>query len=293
MASPSDPPGEARPTGARARPLRQAAAAVFAVTAIVPLLIFVWTLHRLDALSRGQAQVGLGLALAIALLGFQIFRVLMRRMSDQIQALGKAAEQPAPSARRPPPAAAPPLAAPPAASPPATLPQPPGVPLQPLVAPPPGGEARASVFARPPQDAAQPKPQAAAPAAPPSRAAPPTAPPVAGRALVLPAATTPPAVTGQWRSQAAAGLTVPGIGDIQEVHDLNRAMALLWMSEATMLKGHRVSVSILNSPRPVAGTLLDVTDEGLVLQPDGAAAPLTLPYGRVSAIDAEQTPGPG
>ena len=234
MASPSDPPGEARPTGARARPLRQAAAAVFAVTAIVPLLIFVWTLHRLDALSRGQAQVGLGLALAIALLGFQIFRVLMRRMSDQIQALGKAAEQAARSARRPTPAAA-----------------------------------------------------------PPSRAAPPTAPPVAGRALVLPAATTPPAVTGQWRSQAAAGLTVPGIGDIQEVHDLNRAMALLWMSEATMLKGHRVSVSILNSPRPVAGTLLDVTDEGLVLQPDGAAAPLTLPYGRVSAIDAEQTPGPG
>ena len=105
---------------------------MFAVTTIVPLLIFVWTLHRLDALSRTQAQIGLGLALAIALLGFQIFRVLMGRMSDLVQSLGKAVEQAARSAQR--------------SGGTATS--------QPVLSPPaaaaaPHGEARPSVFARP------------------------------------------------------------------------------------------------------------------------------------------------
>lgn len=84
---------------------------------------------------------------------------------------------------------------------------------------------------------------------------------------------------------------VPGIGDVQEVQDLSRAMALLWMSEATVLKGQRVSISILSAPRPVTGTLVDVADGGLVIQPDGAAAPIILGYGRVAAIDREQPPG--
>ena len=45
--------------------LQQAASAVFAVTTVVPLLVFVWTLHRLGALGQAQSQVGLGLALGI------------------------------------------------------------------------------------------------------------------------------------------------------------------------------------------------------------------------------------
>ena len=98
---------------------------------------------------------------------------------------------------------------------------------------------------------------------------------------------------GKWRSEVAAELAVPGIGEIQEVHDLSRAMALLWMSEATGLKGHRVSVSIMRSPRPVVGVLLDVTDDGLVVQPDGEATPATIAYGRISAIDADRTRGEG
>ncbi|MBI1962952.1 MAG: hypothetical protein HYS37_06255, partial [Candidatus Rokubacteria bacterium] len=94
----------------RTNTLRQAASAVFAVTAIVPLMIFVWTLHHLDALGRLPAQVGLGLALGIALLGFHIFRRLMGRMSDLIAALGKVVER---GARPAAPQAAPVPAAPP------------------------------------------------------------------------------------------------------------------------------------------------------------------------------------
>src|SRR5207245_11648460 len=73
----------------RSSSLQQAASAVFAVTAVVPLLVFVWTLHRLGVLSHVQSQVGLGLALGIALLGFYIFRRLMGQMSQLIHGLGR------------------------------------------------------------------------------------------------------------------------------------------------------------------------------------------------------------
>jgi len=73
--------------------LQQAASAVFAVTTVVPLLVFVWTLHRLSALSHVQSQVGLGLALGIALLGFYIFRRLMGQMSQLIHGLGRVVQQ--------------------------------------------------------------------------------------------------------------------------------------------------------------------------------------------------------
>jgi len=73
--------------------LQQAASAVFAVTTVVPLLVFVWTLHRLGALSHIQSQVGLGLALGIALLGFYIFRRLMGQMSQLIHGLGRVVQQ--------------------------------------------------------------------------------------------------------------------------------------------------------------------------------------------------------
>src|SRR5499426_4899298 len=81
------------PTAPRPNSLQQAASAVFAVTTVVPLLIFVWTLHRVGSLSLVQSQVGLGLALGIALLGYYIFRRLMGRMSSLIQGLGRVVQQ--------------------------------------------------------------------------------------------------------------------------------------------------------------------------------------------------------
>jgi hypothetical protein len=84
----------------RQQGLRQAAAIIFALVAIVPLLVFAWTLHALDVIKRTEAQVGLALSLAVALLGFWMFRVMLTRMSEIVQALVAAVEQ-ANRARRP------------------------------------------------------------------------------------------------------------------------------------------------------------------------------------------------
>jgi len=210
---------------AGARTLRQAAAGVFAVTTIVPLLIFVWTLYRLDALYQSYAQIGLALALALALLGFQVFRVLMGRMSNLIQALGRVVEQ---SARWGPPAE---LSAP-AARPP----------LRPRSGP-----------------------------------------------VGWPTPTQGDAKVGLTPTRSP-DMPVPGIGRVREVSDLSRAMALLWMAEATFLKNQRVSVALLNAASPVRGTLLELRDDGLVVEPDGAGAPLVVGYGSIAAIEPDQLP---
>ena len=84
----------------RQQGLRQAAAVIFALVAVVPLLVFAWTLHALDVIKRTEAQVGLSLSLAVALLGFSMFRVMLSRMSEVVQALVAAVDQ-ANRARRP------------------------------------------------------------------------------------------------------------------------------------------------------------------------------------------------
>jgi hypothetical protein len=93
--------------------LQQAASIIFALVAVVPLLIFAWTLHSLGAIRSTQAQLSLGLALAIALLGFWMFRSMLSRMAEVVQALAAAVEQ-ANRARRPAVAAAAPAPAVPA-----------------------------------------------------------------------------------------------------------------------------------------------------------------------------------
>src|SRR5438093_1538427 len=99
--------------GAKSNSLRHAASAVFAVTTVLPLLIFVLTLHRIGALNQQQSQVGLGLALGVALFGFYIFRRLMGQMSDLISALGRVVAQGARATSEPRVASAPsPAAAP-------------------------------------------------------------------------------------------------------------------------------------------------------------------------------------
>ena len=71
----------------RSKGLRQVASTVFVLTAVLPLLIVTWTLGRLHVLHTLDAQIGLMLALAVALLGFAVFRRLMARLSDVVLAL--------------------------------------------------------------------------------------------------------------------------------------------------------------------------------------------------------------
>jgi len=236
------------PTAPRPNSLQQAASAVFAVTTIVPLLIFVWTLHRLGSLSRIQSQVGLGLALGIALLGYYIFRRLMGRMSELIRGLGRAVERGARSASDGRPSSA----------------------AQDRV---PGLIAEY----QPPAGGAVPHP---APVAAAARPAPATA-----RVATVVAPSTAATAAPVLEFEAPRSRSVPGLGMIQEVDDLSRAMAKLWMGEAMAYQGRRVALSIMNSRVPITGTLVDLTQDGLLIDQDGGGQ-VAVSYSRLSGIDA-------
>src|SRR5262245_40706348 len=220
----------------RPNSLQQAASAVFAVTTVVPLLIFVWTLHRLGSLSRLQSQLGLGLALGIALLGYYIFRRLMGQMSELIRGLGRAVGSRAADGRSMAQDRAPGLIA----------------------------------EYQPPVLAAQP------------HAAPSALTPPRPSAATTPAAATVTVELADVEAPRTQG--IPGLGLIQEVDDLSRAMAKLWMGEAIAYKGRRVALSIMNSRVPITGALVDVTPEGLLIDQDGKQVAVS--FSRLSGIDA-------
>jgi len=231
---------------ARSKTLRQAASLVFAVTAILPLLLFVWTVYYLGALSRLSAQVGLGVALATSLMGYYVFRGLIGQMSDLIAVIGKVLER-SPAGPR---ASAEPLEE--------------------------TSEESAGGWAAP----------SSVPAAPPRlrRSAEPASPAHAERPD-----TTARGPASEPARRPSDVHTVPGLGAIREVHDLRRATALLWQAEAAAYKGRRVVVSVMNSPRPITGTLTELTEEGLLIQLEGGER-VVAAYNRISAIDAEDSP---
>jgi hypothetical protein len=239
--------------------LQQAASAVFGVTTVVPLLIFVWTLHRIGALTHVESQVGLGLALGIALLGYYIFRRLMGRMSQLIQGLGRVVQQ----GMRP------------------------------------AGDAKANLAAAGKASGllTEYKPPAREPSAGPAPTAPhpATAQPAMAHAAIAGAGTPESRPTAPAAPAAAPILEpvpppvhrstpIPGLGMIQEMDDLSHAMAKLWMAEALGYKGRRVALTIMNARAPLTGTLVDVTHDELVLDQGGAQ--VTVNYGRLSGIDA-------
>jgi hypothetical protein len=232
--------------------LQQAASAVFCVTTVVPLLVFVWTLHRIGALTHIESQVGLGLALGIALLGYYIFRRLMGRMSQLIQGLGRVVQQ----GMRP------------------------------------AGDAKANLAAagkatgliteyKPPvRESTEPAPTARVAQPAMAHAA------VAGASMSTPRPAAPAAapVLEPVPPPVHRSAPIPGLGMIQEVDDLSHAMAKLWMAEAIGYKGRRVALTIMNARAPLTGTLVDVTHDELVLDQGGTQ--VTVNYGRLSGIDA-------
>jgi signal transduction histidine kinase/CheY-like chemotaxis protein len=70
--------------------LREAASWVFALAALLPVLLLVWILSYFDLLGRLEAQLGLVLALVVAFLGFVVFR----QMVDQITNLARSLQMP-------------------------------------------------------------------------------------------------------------------------------------------------------------------------------------------------------
>lgn len=73
--------------------LRRAAALAFVLTGVLPLLMFAYTLVRLDGLRELQDQIFLGLALGGALLGFQILRRMTTCVADLLLAVSTVAEK--------------------------------------------------------------------------------------------------------------------------------------------------------------------------------------------------------
>jgi hypothetical protein len=239
--------GEDGAAKTRQQGLQQAASVIFALVAVVPLLIFAWTLHALGVIRSTQAQVSLGLALAVALLGFWMFRSLLGRMAEVVQALTAALEQASRLRRAPAPLAAPVAAA-----------------------------SAPSVFA-----ASGP---VTAPAAPPARPEATTAPSVVFRPPAPAAAVTAaPSRSAEPVNGARPARAVAGLGAIRELSDVARTMDALWHREATAHIGQRVQISVANSREPLVGTLSEATAEGLILeQPEGA---VPIGYARVTAID--------
>ena len=74
-------------SNSRTYTLRNAASIVFALTAVIPLLLFTYTLYLLGQLGQFQAQMGLGVALGCALVGLFIFSNLMARLGEVLRFL--------------------------------------------------------------------------------------------------------------------------------------------------------------------------------------------------------------
>ena len=64
--------------------LRRAADSIFALMSLLPLILFVFFMWYFNRLNETTAQVGVLLALIIALLGFVIFRQMVDRISERI-----------------------------------------------------------------------------------------------------------------------------------------------------------------------------------------------------------------
>ena len=76
----------------RQQGLQQAASVLFALMTILPLLMFAYTLYHLGAIHHTFAQVSLALTLALALLGFWMFRSMLAQMSDAMQGMSRMME---------------------------------------------------------------------------------------------------------------------------------------------------------------------------------------------------------
>src|SRR3989442_2503624 len=71
--------------------LRRAAAIIFALVGVLPLLLFVFFLWRFGLAARTEAQMGLFLALVVAVLGYAVFHRMVSRISSLARGLDVAA----------------------------------------------------------------------------------------------------------------------------------------------------------------------------------------------------------
>jgi hypothetical protein len=211
-------------SNARTYTLRNAASIVFALTAVIPLLLFTYTLYLLGQLGQFQAQMGLGVALGCALVGLFIFSNLMARLSEVLRFVE---EQRAPAATA-------------------------------------GAAAETSSAADP---ASRPVSTAGnGPASPPW--------PGPG-GLVVPGLGT---ITAASRAASAARQAAGVFDEVQKT---------MWHAEAQRHLGRRVLISVKNAPEPIAGSLAQIAEDGVLLEQDDQRVAVS--YLRITNIEADPT----
>ena len=201
--------------------LRNAASIVFALTAVIPLLLFTYTLYLLGQLGQSQAQMGLGVALGCALVGLFIFSNLMGRLGEVLRFLE---EQPAPVT--------------------------------------PGGPAETSSAG---DHAARPVSVATNGPASPSWPGP--------GGLVVPGLGT---ITAASRAASAARQAAGVFDEVQKT---------MWHAEAQQHLGRRVLISVKNAPEPIAGSLAQIAEDGVLLEQDDQRVAFS--YLRITIIEAD------
>jgi hypothetical protein len=199
--------------------LRNAASIVFALTAVIPLLLFTYTLYLLGQLGQSQAQLGLGVALGCALVGLFIFSNLMGRLAELLRFLEERA----------------------AAGAPADSTAEPG---QPRPAVTPAGNGPATPWDGP-------------------------------GGLVVPGLGT---ITAASRASAAARHAAGVFDEVQKT---------MWQAEAQRHLGRRVLITVKNAPDPIAGSLAQIAEDGVLLEQDDQRVAVS--YLRITSIDADST----
>jgi len=204
--------------------LRNAASIVFALTAVIPLLLFTYTLYSLNDLRQTEAQMGLGAALVCALVGLFIFSNLMGRLSEVLRYIERqdaAAE---------------------------------AVSAQPAV----GADADEGAAVRPLA--------------------------VAGNG---PAASVWP---------GPGGIMVPGLGTITAARRaasaarraagvFDEVQKTMWHAEAQRHLGRRVLISVKNAAEPIAGSLAQIADDGVLLEQGDQRVAVS--YLRITNIESD------
>jgi hypothetical protein len=206
--------------------LRNAASIVFALTAVIPLLLFTYTLYSLNQLRHTEAQMGLGAALACALVGLFIFSNLMARLSEVLRFLEEQQGPARPIAEAESPGAA--------------------------------ESAGASMPARPVAVAGDG----------------PTAPTWSGGSgLMVPGLGT---ITAARRAASAARHAAGVFDEVQKT---------MWHAEAQRHLGRRVLISVKNAPEPIAGSLAQIADDGVLLEQGDQRVAVS--YLRITNIESD------
>jgi hypothetical protein len=84
--------------------------------------------------------------------------------------------------------------------------------------------------------------------------------------------------------------TAPAVGSIKELRDAAQMVARRWRREAEPLTGLAVLVSVANMERPETGTLVRLTDDGMVLEQDGMEFGVLWRF--VTSIEPDPSPSP-